>query len=689
MTRRFGLPLAALTVYGLTSGLEASPVRAQETGNGGAVVLAPVTVTANKREQALDRVDGAVTVRTADDLEDAGVSTVQDLEKVFPGLEIRSRGSRAYANVTIRGVTSPDFYNPAVQVYVDGVPQDSTYFTQELMNVERVELLRGPQGTLYGRNAHGGVINIVTRKPDDDTRIGLDGMVGTGGQDAQASVSAPLVPGNLYGDISLKWRREEGHFDDLRSGETEVDDSVTRAGRLRLRYAPTGGPLDATVSLQREVLHSNEEVAVRDIYADTYDGAIFGKPRVERVVDSAALSVDYDLGPGRLSSVSAIQDRTLERFAYQMEQPEDQTTVSQELRYAFDPAGPVSGVVGGFYQHADFERRTAAYGSGGVVYMGPSDNDVITDSYAAFGEMTYALTDSLDLTGGLRYSHERAEIDFDRTAGMHPAYPALSFDRTTDFDDVSPKVALGWQATDDHRFYVQVSRGFKPGGFNHAVTVDRDAESYDSEVSTNAEIGWRGSLLGDIVQASAAAYWISAKDKQIYVTTVPAFGLQSLRNMGDSRSIGLEWDIAAYPTDALRVGFGGMVGRSTFVDSRDPATGADYDGNRLPMAPNHSLNASLQYTVPQAVLPGDLSLRGAGRYYSRTYFDPANTIAQGGYALFDASLDLRLDAGPEFRLFVDNLADKTYRTYSFDNGGTTYSTVGQGRVVGLRGRMTF
>lgn len=688
MIRRFGLPLAAVTAVGLMSSLDAAPAWARDAEDDGAIRLAPVTVTANKREQSLDRVDGAVAVRTAEDLEAAGVTTVQDLEKVFPGLEIRSRGSRAYANVTIRGITSPDFYNPAVQIYVDGVPQDSTYFTQELVNVERIELLRGPQGTLYGRNAHGGVINIITRQPDG-LRVDGGGMIGTRGQDAHGTVAAPLVADTLFGEVAVGWSRENGRFDGLRTGEDDLDDSISQVGRLRLRYAPVDSPLNAVLSVQRETLRSNEETAVPDIYASTYDENIFGKPRTERTVDTFALTMDYDLGPGALTSVTAYQDRTLDRFAYNILQPEDQSAFSQELRYAFAPQGPFSGVVGAFFQHTEFQRRTSPYAIGGTVYMGPSRNDITSDSYAAFGEVTYALSDSLDLTGGLRYSHETTDIDFTRAAGAHPAYPAMRFQGDADFNDISPKVAIGWQASEDHRFYAQVSQGYKPGGFNHAVTVAQDSTAYDAETSTNAEIGWRGALFGNAVIGSAAAYWIAADNKQIYVTTEPLFGLQSLRNMGESRSLGLEWDLTAFPTESLAIMVGGMIGRSTFVNSRDPVTGADYDGNRLPMAPTHSLTAAVDYTVPQSLLPGDLSVRGGARYYGRTYFDPANTLVQGGFALFDASVALLLDAGPEFRLFVDNLADKTYRTYSFDNGGTTYSTVGEGRVVGLRGHMTF
>lgn len=651
--------------------------------NSEVLVLEPVTVTANKREQQQDKIDGSVSVRTAEDLKAAGVSNVADLEKVFPGLQIRSRGSSVYANVSVRGVTSPDFYNPAVQIYVDGVPQSSSHFTQSLMDVERVELLRGPQGTLYGSNAYGGVINIITRKPETLTGMAAVG-VSTQGQTADTAVSTPIVPGKLYGDVAISSDWRQGTIDDTATGESNSDDRVNRSARARLRYAPQGGPFSLSLSGQKDVVHSNEEVVVANIYDRTSDSSLYGKPRIDKTVDTFAMNADYDLANGTLSSITSYQDVSLDRFAYGLHQPEDQNTLSQEIRYAFGEKGPLSGVAGGFFQYTDFDRHNDPYS----VWYGASDNSVETRSLAMFGEATYKLTSQLDLTGGLRYSHENSKIDFHRgNSGL----AGFTFQNEADFDDISPKMALGWQVAPDHRLYAQVSRGYKPGGFNHTVMSTDDAAAYDPETSTNWEVGWHGNMLDRRIQANVSAYLISATDKQIYVNVLGT-SFQTLRNMGDSRSVGIEFDVTATPVDSIRLTFGGQAGRSTFVDSRDPNSGADYDGNRLPYAPDYTLNVAAQYLVPQTGLPGELSVRTAGRYFSRTYFDPANTLQQGGYPLFDMSVDLALDSGLFLSLFADNVADRVYRTYSFYGGatGTTpYSSLGDGRIVGLRGGMTF
>ena len=130
-----------------------------------------VIVEATKFDTPLSQVNNSVVVKTGEELEKAGIYQVKDLEMVFPGVLIQTRGNRTYANTTVRGISSPDYYSPTVSIYVDGVLQDNAFVTQPLINVEKVELLRGPQGTLYGGNAQGGVINIVTRHETDATEV--------------------------------------------------------------------------------------------------------------------------------------------------------------------------------------------------------------------------------------------------------------------------------------------------------------------------------------------------------------------------------------------------------------------------------------------------------------------------------------------------------------------------------------
>jgi pesticin/yersiniabactin receptor len=658
---------------------------AQESDAGDGTALLPLEVTANKRDQDLSDVNANVSVRTADELKAANVTRVEDLERVFPGLIIRDRGNPAYANVSVRGITSSDFYNPALQIYVDGVPQDASFFTQELIDVERVELLRGPQGTLYGRNAQGGVLNIITRKPDNEFHARIGGTVANKAYESNVSLSGPIVKDALFGDVDLHWDKQLGWIDDSATGDNNIDTSNTLSGRAKLRYAPSDSPLDVTLSYQRERLRSHEEIYITDRQHDDgeYDSSLQGdQPDMKRTVDTYALNATYDFGPVQLTSVSSYQDRDLSpRLIQGFDTPEYQSTFAQELRLNFELGEDWSGLVGGYFQDTDFHRNTpAAFG-----ILGSSRNEVDTQTVAAFGEITWQVLDTVDLTAGLRWSHEDASIDYERQPGL-----ALAFDAEDSFDDISPKVAVGWEFMPDQRLYATASQGFKPGGFNHAlpfaVMSTDDSIPYDSETSYNFELGWRGKLLDGMIETSVAGYYIYTEDKQIYVGPV---GAQVLRNAGDAQSYGVEMNARVMPDDAWTIDFGATLGRAEFTDARDPSTGVSYDDNRVPYAPDQVFQLAVSYLLPLDSISGDLLFRVGGSYTSRTYFDEANNLSQGGYALLDASIDLTLDNGISVKLFADNLTDEQYRTYSYQSGADTLSNYADGRIFGISGSVEF
>jgi pesticin/yersiniabactin receptor len=690
---RFGLArTTSITAILLAAWSAAAPAQESnpDAASGSAQPAAPVTlqpleVTANKRSQDLRDVDGTVSVRTAEELEEAHVTQVQDLEKVFPGLVIRNRGNRAYASSSVRGITSPDFYNPAIQVYVDGVPQDASYFTQELVDVERVELLRGPQGTLYGRNAHGGVLNIVTKQPGNDYHARLGGTVANREYDSDLNLSGPIAQDLLFADVDLHWGKELGRNDDVATGNDDFDHSNTLVGRAKLRLAPKDSPLDLALSYQHDRLKSHEEVYQTGEQHDDHDynSLLQGYPEYKRTVDTVALNGSYDFGPVQLSSISSYQDRDLSpRWVSGFDTPEFQDSFAQELRLNFEISESWSGIVGGYFQRTDFHRNTpAAFGG----FLGASRNEVDTQSYAAFGELTWNITKTVDLTAGLRWSREEADIHYDREPGL-----PLEFRAKDSFEDVSPKLSAGWEFLPEQRLYAVASRGFKPGGFNHAlgftVTTTDDAIAYDSETSSNFELGWRGALLDGMLEANVAGYYILTEDKQIYVGTLPNM---VLRNAGDAESYGIEASARVMPDDAWTFDFGATIGRSEFTDARDPITGASLKGNRVPYAPDQVYQAAVSYLLPVQVIEGDISFRVAGSYVSRTYFDEANAFSQDGYGLLDASIDLRLEPGIKLSLFADNLTDVQYKTYSFASGADVLSNYSEGRVFGLSGSIGF
>lgn len=295
------------------------------------ILLDAVVVTSTKRDVDPFQINGAIEVATPDELFDRNFLTVNKLDRVFADVNIRNRSSRAYANITIRGQSSNDFYNPTAQLYVDGLPQDQTILTQLLpQGLEQVELLYGPQGTLYGRGAVGGVFNIVTRKPDEIFRVSASGSAGNLDRSGAFLINVPLIADSLFMDAAVAGLRELGEYKDAATGE-DFGNTSNWNGRARVRYAPAGSPLDIMLMASHDDLDSDEEQYVS---ATNFDSRIaFPAPSSYTLeTDSYGATVSYDFGFAELTSLTGYQDRLLDRTIFGSYMPESQTTLSQELR---------------------------------------------------------------------------------------------------------------------------------------------------------------------------------------------------------------------------------------------------------------------------------------------------------------------------------------------------------------------
>lgn len=630
-------------------------------------------MTANKREQRLDKVDGAVSVVTTARLIDNDVREVGDLQKVLPGVSIMNRGSRPFSNITMRGISSPDFYNPAVQIYVDGVPQASSNFAQDLFDVSRVEVLRGPQGTLYGMNAFGGVINITTQKPRQ-ARVDVFGTASERIFEIGTATTSVLVPDTLFLDLGLRNRYNTGQIRDVDRNRDDIDWSNGLGGRAALRYAPAGGDFDANLFASHDSVRSREEFYIRD--ADVRDRVFrpsltpIPYPFIGRDTTTAGLSMNYRLNDVTFSSVTSFQYVDLKRKLFGRATPETYQNIYQEFRAAYDAGGPFKGVAGVVFLDNQFTRRARG-----------THNAVDASSIAAFGEGTYALTDRLDLTVGARVAYDWSSIRFD--GGPFP----FSFNNNADFTNFQPKVSLGYQVDPTTRVYALVSQGYKPGGFNRAVSNPNDVNPYKPETAWNYEIGARTDMLNGMATVSWALYRIESTNQQIYVGPV---GLQVLRNASEGTSTGGEVELTLRPTDRLTLTAQGSLGRSEFTGYFDPIANRNITGGRTPYAPDLITNVGFRYLIDQNWIPAEMALTGAARTVSRTYFDPANVYSQGSLTTFDAGLDFAFSPDSNLRIFANNLTDRSFKTYSFGYGAAgPLSSIGQSRIVGVSWRYRF
>lgn len=663
--RLSGVSLLALAV-------SLSPHAATAQDDTETSTLEPIIITATKRSEDYFLLPSAADIANAEELQMRDIDAVADLDRIFPDVNIRSRSSRAYANFTIRGQASLDFYNPSTQVYVDGLPQDSFNLTRTLPGgLESVELLYGPQGTLYGRGAIGGVINIVTRKPDNEARFSADTSLSNEGMGGTFYASSPLIDGVLYGDASLSLSRSDDSYKTMFAGE-DVGGTDDISGQMRLRYAPEDSPWDVTVSAGRGRVSSTEEYFVMESML---------KDRIALPIPSQydldtwnfGLNASYDLGFATITALTGYQKSDLDRTVFGTYTPEKQWTLSQELRIASNPdqGSAIDYVAGLYYQHLDFTRNVPVAGQVAQQKI---------DSYALFGDVTWHATDRLDISPGLRLDYERAAAE---------ATGGITLNDENSFTALSPKLGASYGLSEELRLYGLASTGFKAGGFTRTLTPANIAFTYDPQHTYNGEVGLKYRNEAGTLEAQLSAYYNVTKDYQMFVGVQP---LQYLQNVGEVTSRGIDLKIRARPTEELGITAGLAYNHTRFTDYDNPVTpGIDLTGNVVPYAPDFTANLMVDYRFELEGGHGTLTPYAGLTYVGDLYFDETNTIGQKAHALVDLGVKWEINEAVAAEAFVTNVFDKTYTTYGF-NAGAPYGNVyqlGQGRTIGGRINVTF
>ncbi|MBC3917142.1 TonB-dependent receptor [Undibacterium sp. CY18W] len=646
-------------------------------------VLPELVVTSTKLDATGLTPDVASSVATAARLNAAGVVRTDELGKIFPELTVMPRSTRVYSLFSMRGAPAIDFYNPAVTVYVDGIPQDMTYFAQPLTGVAQIELLKGPQGSLYGRSAQGGVINIVTSKPNNTSKAQMTLDVSNMTRRLDVMASGALVKDSLYGDINVYADEYPGRLR-AATGADDLGSSREALGRARLRWAPMGGNLDAMLTVSRDRYSAHDEYFQsfplkyrRAIASTPFD---FAEPALTRTVSQVGLGVDYFMNDWKLTSSSSYQDRKFERvITTGNSDPENQKTYYQELRLATSGGKrAVDGVFGLYYEKQDFERLrgVAVPTVPAFLFPGPSKSASTITSTAIFGEAVWHLDERLDLTGGLRYSVDKADIDYKRTGAA-----ALSFAADKRFSHVSPKLALGYQLTPEWRVYGLVSEGYKAGGYNRVAENTAGGIPYDAETIRNLEAGFKADLMGHRLQLDGTVFHSKTRDLQAPVQSGP---FQMLANVGDAKANGLEINAAFAATQDFSLRGGASWTHSTIENFHAPAGNIDLNGKRVPYVVPLSLRAGTELRFQMAGA-GLLRWNTSLTYSGDLWFDTANTLSQPTYTLLDTSIQWEVSKRLSLTAYVDNVGDRIVPNYAFSFGPLgDFGQYNRGRTVGLR-----
>jgi iron complex outermembrane receptor protein len=683
-----------------------------------ATTLDKVTVTARKREETLQEVPIAVTAFTPDALDKLNVEDLADLDAQVPNLTIyAARGSTSTVTAYIRGVGQADplwGVDPGVGIYLDDVyiarPQGALL---DVFDVGRVEVLRGPQGTLYGKNTIGGAIKYISRGLPTTTDGFASITVGNYNQlDAKAAIGGPIggADSGLRGRVAVASMNRDGFGDNLHTGQ-EVSDKEINAARLNLG-AYAGDDLDFQFAFD----WIDDKSGVRG--AQMLAPNIFapGYPPMEDRYDIR--SGMRNLNNTEIKGVSAtVNWRPNEdwAFKYVIAKRESDTDtnidfdttplpivdvharyfdsqVSHELQANYDGGGRARGVMGLYVFDGDAGGLVQNHFSWPTLppsivnpIFGDTRGEVNTSSVAFYADWTFDLTERLKLDVGARYTDEdkhaialnRFYTDLTYTT-VGPLGTAANFDKTVNFKNVSPKVSLDYQVTDDIMVYGLASRGFKSGGYNiraNTTAVPRSGEPFDDESVDSFEIGSKMSFLDERLFLNLAAFHNIYEDIQLSVFTgyplpngqTGFFG--DFTNAGKGTVDGVEVEYQFLPTVNWLIS-----GNLAWLDAKYDEfidRGVDIsDRQKFTNAPEFSGAINVEWRTDLAN-GGNLSARVGYSYQSEVWptTDLSPLIRQDGYGLVSAGVIWKVDDAWSLSLQGSNLADEEYRTTGYNIGG--------------------
>ena len=700
-----------------------------------------VVVTAQNRTQNLREVPISATAFTAADLEEIRVSEVEDYAELTPNLTFQNTGRRSTSDITIRGVSNLGGQNNTYGVYVDGLnvtPSSSDIgLNANLVDVSRIEVLRGPQGTHFGRNAIAGAINITTVKPNATPYVEVGGSYGSFNTVSGRGVANVPLTNNLYARASGFYEHTDGFLDDLGpAGNTNDRDEW--GGRLALRYEPTSAlVIDAAVTHSEfgqgyptilpsgtmnpalvalgfeEPMLEGQGIFPENENQISTDVEFTSELRSTRVMGRAEYQFDafsVIALTGVIDNVSESrgdEDNTSMMFVTR-DVEETLDSFSQELRVQSDDDGPFTWLVGGNY--AEDETRFDVAGFFGEdtpfapfvaeIPLQFDDGETlrVTESVGFFSEVGITLWDRLDLLAGLRYTYDDVSSEDDsrvfalRLNPDDPVFPGEFIARETDgtisFTDVSPRLAATYHATEIINLYGTISRGYKAGGFNENQT--QGEPTFDEETLWNYEVGVKGDVLQNRLRFTLSGFWMNWNNLQVnsvdISTGTPFFDTQ---NAAEAESRGVEVQLSAVPVGGLRLG--GGLGYLDATFERFPRANvegeqADLSGGPLPRAPDWTANAFARYeTRITDQLIG--FVRGQVAYTGERFEDIAarEEFFVPSYTTWDVSAGVTAD---RFRLsaYVENAFDSDHyvgiRTSSFSLSGLQVSP--RPRMFGVR-----
>jgi len=686
LARRMLLPFAGLIAA--TPALAEDEPSVTPEAEGGPLVLETVTVTARHSEEDVRDLPFSVLVVGGDEIEADGAVSIEDTFKSTPGIGYNSFGDTETANIKIRGVgtlsrvTGDD---SSVVVYVDGMPHGVNAVSTQTLDIERMELLKGPQGTLYGRNSEAGAINIISRRPTDTAEGYVRGEIGT--EDyrlTEGVISGPILD-TLKGRLAFRYTGMDAWVDSADTGNPldEAEDVVIRG---TLVWEPTD-TTTLTVIGNHEALTDHASYAVLRPYgddpvSDVEEGRFDDNKWNTRV--SAELEHEFPFAVATLFSGYTHTDyrnrpANYEGLLYEKLvgfRPDGfqtlymhQNAYNQELRLSSRPENEIFWVTGANYYRSDrsWDTRDAYdYYNSTKTQNADIDRDFTVESYALFGEITYPIIDRLRVTGGLRHTWEHKTYDAVwQASDSNPSTLRYATDsQTLDDDYTTGRLGLSYDMTRELTVYGQYARGYKSGSWSDFGTYISEGESnppFKAAVVNSYEIGFKSEWMGGDLAVNGALFWNVTKDDHLFLFD-PATYTTTPYNF-DTESKGAELDAT------WRMGHGFTLGGSlAYTDATItgvPAAAASLvgEGNQVPDVSKWSWTLSLTHeqALPDFMVFDNpmLTTTIRNQYVGDRPADAENHFDFSSYNILDFRLGLSTDEA-EIYFRADNLLDERY-----------------------------
>lgn len=634
-----------------------------------------VIVTAQRREQALQDVPIAISAFTEDTLQHLGADGFAGYSNLVPGLSFQDRGP-GQNRFALRGISAPVSTSAAtVGIYIDDLPVSSLLSTPDLslFDVHSVEVLRGPQGTLYGEGSLGGTIKVMTNRPDltkfDAAGQAGFGKISSGGNvsDASGMVNLPISSGVAAVRIVAYSRQNDGWIDNVNpaAAKKNANSTKTDGSRLALRLQPTNEldvQLTGTFQKQRLGGFNTENV----LLPAGQQNHIAGEGRTDNS-NIGSLAVNYKFSGSTLTYIGSTLDRSVDELrdiGGGLSQVTNQKfkTSTNELRLASNGSGKWNWVAGFFSKDSKNKENVVTAALGG---LSPWVTDISIKQTAVFGDVSYQITPTLEASVGTRWNKETQSLVNTNQGVVALGFPSLAGANTSDKGS-APRVNLAWRPDDDHMHYASVAKGFRSGGVNRYAglptllnalfglppgTFPAGLPTFSPDTVVNYEVGTKNAFSGGRLVVNLAAFYVDWKKIQSVTTFVPAgFGIF---NGGKAHTKGVEAEVTWKPTDRLTLGATGSLQQAQFDD---PILGTTIQKNdRLFNTPRETLNLSADYEFPvaglkKAFVRGDVNYMGDIVEIDKSRFLPA-------YSVGNLRAGARWDKW-ELAAYINNVANK-------------------------------